>query len=97
MIEIMERGGGRIGFRVRVQPSAPIDKLLGWNPAGELRVSITVSPVDGKANKRLVAILANRLSIRKMDIRIEAGEKRRTKILSVPETARSALEKIPEI
>ena len=97
MIEIKERGGGRIGFRVRVHPSAPIDKLLGWNPAGELRVSITVSPVDGKANNRLVAILAKRLSIRKMDIRIEAGEKGRTKILSAPEIARSALEKIPEI
>ena len=97
MIEIKERGDGRIGFRVRVHPASPIDKLLGWNPAGELRVSITASPVEGKANKRLIALLAKRLSIRKMDIRIEAGEKGRSKIISAPETARNALEKIPEI
>ena len=97
MIEIKERGDGRIGFRVRVHPAAPIDKLLGWNPAGELRVSISAPPAEGKANRRLIAFLAKRLSVRKGDMRIEAGEKGRVKRLSAPETARSALEKIPEI
>jgi uncharacterized protein (TIGR00251 family) len=97
MIEIIERGDGRIGFRVRVHPATPIDKLLGWNPAGELRVSIAAPPVEGKANRRLVAFLAKRLSVRKRDIRIEAGEKQRIKTLSAPETTRSVLERIPEI
>lgn len=97
MIEIKERGDGRIGFRVRVHPAAPLDKLLGWNPAGELRISIAAPPVDGKANKRLAALLAKQLSIGKRDIRIEAGDKGRIKTISAPETVRSVLEKIPEI
>ncbi len=97
MIEINDRGDGRIGFRVRVHPAAPIDELLGWNPAGELRISIAAPPVEGKANKRLIAFLAKRLSIGKRDIRIEAGKKGRAKTLSAPETARSLLEEIPEI
>jgi uncharacterized protein (TIGR00251 family) len=97
MIEINERGDGRIGFRVRVRPAAPIDKLLGWNPAGELRVSIAAPPAEGKANKRLVSFLAKLLSVRKRDVLIESGEKARIKTISAPGSARSTLEKIPEI
>jgi uncharacterized protein (TIGR00251 family) len=97
MIEITQRGDGRIGFRVRVQPAAPHDKLLGWNTAGELRISVAAPPVEGKANKRLIAFLARQLAVRKGDIRIEAGERGRAKVLSVPQEAGSALERIAEI
>ena len=82
---------------MRVRPAAPKDELLGWNPAGELRVSVAAPPAEGKANKRLVAFLAKRLSVKRGEIRIESGEQSRTKILSAPEEARTALEKIPEI
>lgn len=96
MKEIETRGDGRLGFRVRIRPSAPRSELLGWNPAGELRISIAAPPVEGKANAKLVALLAKRLSVPKGEVRIEAGERGRIKILSVPGTARETLLALPD-
>lgn len=97
MRDITERKDGRVGFRVRVQPSAPVTKLLGWNTAGELRIRIAAPPVEGAANKKLVAFLAKRFKLSKRDVRIEAGERARVKTLSVPGSVREALESLPEI
>jgi uncharacterized protein (TIGR00251 family) len=97
MRDITKRKDGRVGFRVRVQPSAPVTKLLGWNAAGELRIRIAAPPVEGSANKKLVAFLAKRLSVAKGDIHIEAGESSRVKTVSAPDSARATLEAIPDI
>jgi uncharacterized protein (TIGR00251 family) len=97
MKEIRDRGDGRVGFRVRVRPSAPSDELLGWNTAGELRISIAAPPVGGNANKRLVSFLAKKFSVRKRDIRIERGETGRIKMLSAPPSVRGFLEELPDI
>ncbi len=97
MKEIKIRGDGRLGFRVRLKPSAPRSKLLGWNPAGELRILIAAPPVEGKANKKLIALLSKRLSVPKSDVCIEAGEKGRVKIVTVPAAAEQALLELPDI
>ncbi len=94
MKEIKERGSGRIGFKVKVQPSSPESKLLGWNDAGELCVKVRARPLEGKANRELVKLLASRLSVRKSEVKIEAGDKSRVKIISVPRSAREILEGI---
>jgi len=82
---------------VRVKPSAPTDELLGWNTAGELRISIAAPPADGKANKLLLSFLAERLSVRRNEIRIERGERGRSKTLSAPASVRRALEALPDV
>jgi uncharacterized protein (TIGR00251 family) len=97
MRDIVDRKDGRVGFRVRVQPSAPATKLLGWNTAGELRIRIAAPPVGGAANRKLVAFLAKRLSTARSDIRIEAGENTRVKTISAPDSARDALDRLPDI
>jgi uncharacterized protein (TIGR00251 family) len=97
MKEIRTRGDGRLGFRVRIQPSAPRSKLLGWNSAGELRILIAAPPVEGKANKKLVALLSKRLSVPKGDVRIETGERGRIKVLTVPPSAEQALLALPDV
>lgn len=97
MKEIKARSDGRLGFRVRIQPSAPRSELLGWNSAGELRISIAAPPVEGKANKKLIAFLAKSLSVSKRDVRIETGERGRVKVLSVPSSAEEALAALPDI
>jgi uncharacterized protein (TIGR00251 family) len=97
MKEIKTRSDGRLGFRVRIQPSAPRSELLGWNTAGELRILIAAPPVEGKANTKLIALLAKRLSVPKGEIRIETGERGRLKILSVPGTAREGLLALPDL
>jgi uncharacterized protein (TIGR00251 family) len=97
MSNIKTRSDGRLGFRVRIQPSAPRSELLGWNSAGELRISIAAPPVEGKANKKLIALLAKHLSVPKGDISIESGEKARVKVISVPMSAEDALVALPDI
>lgn len=97
MRDVTHRKDGRVGFRVRVQPSAPATKLLGWNTAGELRIRIAAPPVEGTANKKLIAFLAKQLRLSKSDIRIEAGESSRVKTISAPGSARGTLEDLPDI
>jgi uncharacterized protein len=97
MKEIKDSDKGRIRFRVRVQPVAPRDELLGWNAAGELRIKVAAPPRDGEANKELVKFLSKRFSIPRREIVVESGEKSRTKSISAPASIAKALREIPEI
>jgi hypothetical protein len=97
MKEIKDSDKGRIRFRVRIQPAAPRDELLGWNTAGELRIKIAAPPHEGEANKKLVAFLAKRFSVPKREIELVSGEKSRTKTISAPVSIAEALREIPEI
>ncbi len=97
MREIRNRKDGRVGFRVRVQPSASVTKLLGWNAAGELRVSVAAPPREGAANRELVRAFSRFLSLPKGEVAIEAGERSRTKTVSVPGGMEKKLMELPEI
>jgi len=97
MKEIKDSGEGRIRFRVRVQPAAPRNELLGWNTAGELRVKVAAPPREGEANKELVAFLAKRFSLPKREIIVEHGEKSRSKLISVPARLAVELRALPDI
>jgi uncharacterized protein (TIGR00251 family) len=88
---------GRVGFRIRVQPSSRKDEIVGWNGEGELRVRLAAPPVEGAANRRIPLFLAKELGLRKRDIVIESGERSRVKFLSAPASAISALEELPDI
>ena len=97
MKEIRDSDKGRIRFRVRVQPAAPRDELLGWNSAGELRIKVAAPPREGEANKRVVAFLAKRFSLAKREVAVESGEKSRLKLISAPASIAEALREIPDI
>ncbi len=97
MKEIKDSGEGRIRFRVRVQPSAPRNELLGWNAAGELRIKVAAPPREGEANEKLVAFLAKRFSIPRRGIVVESGEKSRGKTISAPASIAAELRDIPDI
>lgn len=97
MKEIKDRDGARIGFRVRIQPSAPRNELLGWNTAGELRVKVAAPPRDGEANDELVAFLAKRFRVARREIAVEAGASSRSKVLSAPASIADALRETPDI
>ena len=97
MKEIKDSGQGRIRFRVRVQPSAPRNELLGWNTAGELRIKVAAPPHEGEANKELVRFLAKRFSVPKRGIELVSGEKSRTKTISAPASIVDALREIPDM
>ena len=97
MRTIREQGEGRVGFRVRVQPSAPTNELLGWNTVGELRIKVAAPPREGAANRELVSFLARYFSVGRKEIRIERGKKSRAKTISAPSSIRQPLLEIPEI
>ena len=97
MKEIKDSGDGRIRFRVKVQPAAPRNELLGWNAAGELRIKVAAPPREGEANKELVAFLAKRFSVPKREIELVSGEKSKMKMISTPASLRRDLEELPEI
>jgi hypothetical protein len=97
MKDIREHDEGRVGFRVRVQPSSRKDEILGWNASGELRVRLAAPPVEGAANRSLTLFLARSFGLGKRDVAVESGERSRTKLVSAPASAREALEELPEV
>ena len=80
-IEIHERDGSTT-FVVRVAPRASRDAIEGeYN--GSLKVRLTASPVDGKANDALRRLLAARLNVPASAVKIVAGEKNRNKRVAI--------------
>ena len=63
---------------LRVQPKASADELAEIM-GSERKLRITAPPVDGKANKHIIALLAKMCKVAKRDILIESGELGRNK------------------
>jgi uncharacterized protein (TIGR00251 family) len=49
-----------------------------------LKVMLTSSPIEGRANEELVGYLSELFSVRKREIKILRGEKTRRKLVSIP-------------
>ncbi len=82
---------------IRATPGAKKSALLGWEdhpncPTPVLRVKIAAPPIDGKANKALIAYLASCLQVRKSDIALLQGESARLKIVEIPDDAAERLD-----
>jgi uncharacterized protein (TIGR00251 family) len=59
-----------------------------------LRLRLVAPPVEGAANKALIAFLAKTLSLRKADITIRSGETSRVKILHLAGESAAILDKL---
>ena len=71
-----------VRLSVKVQPSARKNSIDGYTD-GVLRMKIAAPPVDGKANKELIAYLSDILNMRKSAITIEKGQTNRSKLISI--------------
>jgi uncharacterized protein len=69
-------------LRVFVAPRSSGNKVLGLHD-GMLKVALTAAPVEGAANKALVAFLAKVLGVSKSSVTLVAGETSRKKTVSV--------------
>lgn len=67
---------------VIVHPKASEDRIAGFHGKA-LKVKVTAPPTGGKANQRLVEILADRLNIPKSRIEIIQGHGSRKKLLRI--------------
>ena len=75
-------GGVQADIAVRLTPRSSRDEILGLEN-GVYRVKLTAPPVDGKANKALIAFLSKTLRVPKRAITIVSGGKSRDKTLSI--------------
>ena len=73
-----------VHLHLRVQPNASRNRLIVEDD-GRLRLSITTPPVDGKANKAVIATLAKILKVPKRTIQLNAGLTSRDKTLFIDE------------
>ncbi len=76
-------GRGGSALAVRVTPRASRNEIVEVMSDGTVRVRITASPVDGEANEKLVAFLAEVLHVSKARLEIVAGLSGRDKLISV--------------
>ena len=67
---------------VRVKPNAKKNQVVLLED-GSYTVSVTVAPIEGKANEQLVKVLAEYFGKRKRDITIVRGLAGRLKVVDV--------------
>lgn len=66
--------GSRLLVHLRVQPKASRDQIQGLYGDDALKVQITAPPIDGKANRHLIAFLAKRFDVSKSAVSLLRGE-----------------------
>lgn len=69
-------------IKVRVTPNAKVP-MVTKNEDGSYHVKVNAQALDGKANKRLVEILAEHFDTKKSQIKIISGISSRNKLVEV--------------
>ncbi len=70
-------------FTVRVVTRADNVEIVGLQDDGVLKIRLTESPAEGRANAQLIAFLADVLEVPPEQIEIVAGADKPNKIISV--------------
>jgi len=74
--------GSHTDIRIKLTPRSSRNEILGREGDG-YKVRVTAAPVDGMANKALIALLAEKLGISKGRIEITAGKTARLKTVRI--------------
>ena len=69
-------------IRIRVKPRARVS-IIEEVGDGSFVAHLKASPVDGDANKELIALVANRFRCSKAAVSIKSGVSSRTKVLKI--------------
>ena len=69
-------------IKAKVLPRASSTRIIG-KENGVFKIKLTSPPVEGKANKALIELLARRLARPKRDIEIISGEHSRVKLIQI--------------
>jgi len=80
-----------VTIEVQVQPKSSRDEIFGLQN-GRFKVKVTAPPEDGKANERLIELIAIALGVSKSRIKIVRGETSRIKILKIKGVDRDKLD-----
>ena len=66
-----------------VVPRSSNNEVIGPLEDGSYKVRVTVPPVDGEANKKLIALLSDFFEVSKSQITLIKGERGRKKIIEI--------------
>lgn len=74
--------GNDLIIKVKVNPSSSKNNIDGvYN--NTLKISLTAPPVEGKANKKIIAYLAKKFAIAKSKIEIISGKTSKNKLIKI--------------
>lgn len=73
---------GRCLLSLYIQPRASKNEVAGLHE-NSLKIRLTSPPVDGKANKALLAFLAKLLCVTKSSLEVKSGFHNRHKIIAI--------------
>jgi uncharacterized protein (TIGR00251 family) len=78
-----------VKLHIRVSPNAKQSAVLGWEAhpiyGRVLRLRIAAPPIDGAANKAVIALLAKELRCPQSQLAIDKGSSSREKTVIVPD------------
>jgi len=74
--------GDDLVLNIRVQPRAASDGFAE-TLSDTIKLRITAPPVDGKANRHLIAFIAKTFKVRKANVSIISGESGRNKRIKI--------------
>jgi uncharacterized protein (TIGR00251 family) len=90
--------GNGVRLALRLTPRAARNGVDGITADAEgrplLKLRVVAPPVEGEANKALIAFLAKELALRKADITIRSGETSRIKLLHLAGDSTAILQKL---
>ena len=75
---------------LKVTPGARNNEILGWEDdypqvGRVLKVKIAAPPVEGKANKEIIAFLSKTLKVTKSAVEVVHGTSGRIKLVEIPD------------
>ena len=81
-------------IEIHLTPNATKDEILGREDDGKFKVKVKSPPVDGAANRGLIAFIARKAGVSKSKVRIINGFKSRYKVLEIDGDAKNILHNI---
>ena len=79
---LLHQPDGSLLIKLYVQPRASKNEIAGLYKDA-LKIRLTSPPVDGKANKALIAFLAQCLNLPKTSLSIQSGHHNRNKVVHI--------------
>jgi uncharacterized protein (TIGR00251 family) len=95
MLDLTEIEGG-VRLKLRVKAGSRRNALLGIH-AGALKLSVTAAPEKGKANKAVLALLADALDMSASSLEILSGKTSPDKVVLVPLDAGALVKKLSRL
>ncbi|MDD4607338.1 MAG: DUF167 domain-containing protein [Patescibacteria group bacterium] len=89
-----------IELNLKITPNAKHNEILGWqknifnSEENLLKIKIQAPPIDGKANQMLIQFLADKLKLKKSQIKILQGQTSQFKKIILQQVDQNILENL---